>query len=83
MKFTPTKDFWCEELKSQYCAGLTYTVRPANDPALAGDDKLKRRTRENRAKLAELVKAWRAEGKVKAVDSDLPEASMIGAGKVG
>jgi hypothetical protein len=26
MRFTPTQDFWCEELKSQYAKGLTYTV---------------------------------------------------------
>ena len=26
MKFTPTEDFWCEELKSQYVKGLSYTV---------------------------------------------------------
>ena len=26
MKFTPTENFWCEELKSQYVKGLTYTV---------------------------------------------------------
>ena len=26
MRFTPIEDFWCEELKSQYVSGLTYTV---------------------------------------------------------
>ena len=27
MRFRATEDFWCEELKSQYVKGLTYTVR--------------------------------------------------------
>lgn len=31
MKFTALKDFWDEELKSQYCEGLSYTVRPKDD----------------------------------------------------
>ena len=26
VRFTPIEDFWCEELKSQYAKGLTYTV---------------------------------------------------------
>ena len=30
MQFTPKHDFWSEEMKSQYVAGLTYTIRPGN-----------------------------------------------------
>ena len=30
MEFTALKDFFSEELKSQYVAGLSYTVRPAD-----------------------------------------------------
>lgn len=30
MQFTPLEDFFSEELKSQYCVGLSYTVRPGN-----------------------------------------------------
>ena len=26
MRFMANEDFWCEELKSQYVKGLTYTV---------------------------------------------------------
>ena len=28
MQFTPIKDFYSDEFQSQYCAGLSYTVRP-------------------------------------------------------
>lgn len=31
MKFVPTVDFWSDEMKSQYCKGLSYTVRAGND----------------------------------------------------
>lgn len=31
MQFTALQDFWCEELKSQYTKGMTYTVRAGND----------------------------------------------------
>lgn len=32
-KFVPLQDFYSPELKSQYCAGLVYTIRP-QDAAL-------------------------------------------------
>jgi hypothetical protein len=28
--FTPVKDFYSENFRSHYCAGLTYRVRPGN-----------------------------------------------------
>jgi hypothetical protein len=28
MQFTPTRDFWSDELQSQYSVGLSYTVGP-------------------------------------------------------
>jgi hypothetical protein len=31
MQFTPTEDFFSEEMRSQYMKGLTYTVRPGDD----------------------------------------------------
>jgi hypothetical protein len=31
MQFTPLQDFFCEELRSQYCVGLSYTVRQADE----------------------------------------------------
>jgi hypothetical protein len=64
MQFTPVEDFFCKELKSQYCKGLSYTVRPADDPRIAGTDKRSVLTRKNRALLAQLVPQWLAEGKV-------------------
>jgi len=30
VQFTPTKDFYSKETRSQYCAGLTYSVKPGN-----------------------------------------------------
>lgn len=30
MVFTALQDFWSEELQSQYCQHLTYTVRPGD-----------------------------------------------------
>lgn len=30
IQFTPLKDFTSEELRSVYCAGLSYTIRPGN-----------------------------------------------------
>lgn len=34
MDFTATKDFYSEELKSQYTKGLSYTARPENKKLL-------------------------------------------------
>lgn len=34
MQFTPLKDFFSEELKSAYCVGLSYQIRP-DDKKLA------------------------------------------------
>ena len=48
MQFTALVDFWSDETRSQYCAGLSYT---------AHDD-------EAHAKLRELVPQWIAEGKI-------------------
>jgi len=31
MQFTPLKNFFSPELKSEYCLGLSYTVRPGNE----------------------------------------------------
>ena len=62
--FTPVKDFVCEELKSCYCAGLSYTLKDYRDPAIAGDDKRSVLTRTNREKLAKLLPIWLKEGKV-------------------
>jgi len=31
MQFTPLKDFHDADLRSHYCVGLSYTVRPGND----------------------------------------------------
>lgn len=30
VKFTPLSDFYDEDLRSLYCAGLNYSVRPGN-----------------------------------------------------
>lgn len=49
-QFTPLKDFFSPETRSQYVVGLSYSVK--ND----GDHKV----------LAELVPKWIAEGKVRA-----------------
>ena len=35
MQFTPIKDFFSEEFQSQYCAGLSYTVRPEDQKLAA------------------------------------------------
>lgn len=35
LKFTPLVSFYDDDLKSHYCDGLTYTVRPGNE-VLAG-----------------------------------------------
>ncbi len=82
MKFTPTQDFWSDEMKSMYCAGMTYTVRAATDPAVQGEDKKSKHIRAQRAKLAQLVADWRRDGKIKVADSDVPEAAVSGAGEV-
>lgn len=50
MRFTALIDFFSEETRSQYTAGLSYTVRPGHP----GHDKL-----------AALVEIWLAEGKVR------------------
>lgn len=79
MNFTPLADFYCEELKSHYCVGLSYTLKRADDPAIAGPDKRSTRTRQNRATLAKLLPVWLQEGKV---TLGLPVAPVSGAARV-
>ena len=31
MQFTPNQDFHDDDLRSDYCVGYSYTVRPGND----------------------------------------------------
>lgn len=76
------EDFWSPELNSQYSAGMTYTARPASDPAVASEHPDHKKARENRAKLAELLPKWRKEGKVAYATVELPEAEVGGAGTV-
>lgn len=68
MQFTPLKDFFSDELQSQYSVGLSYTVK--DDAA--------------HAKLAALMPKWIAEGKVKAgaPDDKAAAAHFGGAGEV-
>ncbi len=65
MEFTALQDFWCEETKSQYAAGMSYTVRPVSSYPL---DQLSPKTvaqvRARCEALAQLVPQWIAEGKV-------------------
>lgn len=39
MQFTPLEDFHDPDLRSDYCAGLTYTVRPGNTALAAKVEK--------------------------------------------
>jgi hypothetical protein len=68
MQFTPLEDFFSDELQSQYCVGLSYTVK--DDAA--------------HAKLAALVPKWLAEGKVRqgGADDKAIAAHFAGSGKV-
>lgn len=50
MQFTPNKDFFSNELQSQYVVGLSYFVKPDKE----------------HAKLAALLPKWIEEGKVRA-----------------
>ena len=36
IEFTPTEHFWSESMRSQYCTGLKYTIKPGLDK-LAGE----------------------------------------------
>lgn len=92
MQFTALKDFHSPELKSDYVAGLSYTLKPANDPAIADDPakpeahKRNALTRTNRAKLAELLPVWLSEGKVAlgVVSAPIAGAAKVeGTGEVG
>jgi hypothetical protein len=77
MQFTPLKDFLSPELKSAYCKGLSYTARPADDPAVQGPGKRLKKTRENRALLAKLLPQWVAEGKVRYGSPDVPSVGRV------
>lgn len=35
MQFTPLRDFFSEELKSEYCVGLSYRARPEDKKLLS------------------------------------------------
>jgi len=78
--FVALKDFWSDELKSQYVAGLSYTVRePMRD--LEIEDEADDRIFRLRTRLTQLVPQWAAQGKV--ASSGIPAAQVSGVGKVG
>lgn len=86
--FTPLQNFRCDELRSEYCVGLSYTLKPANDPAIADNEAhptgLRKRNalaRKNRAILAEMLPKWLAEGKV-ALGVPTAAAPIHGAAKI-
>jgi hypothetical protein len=80
MQFTPLQDFFCEELRSQYCVGLSYTVRPKPaDPDIPGD----KETPKEQTVLGKLLPKWIAEGKVRLGAPDVPATiTVAGTGKV-
>ncbi|HSW83559.1 MAG TPA: hypothetical protein VLH12_08795 [Usitatibacter sp.] len=66
-QFTPNKDFFSEELQSQYCVGLSYTAKDDAD----------------HAELAELVPKWISRGLVRAgapAAGDIAKHQVSGAG---
>lgn len=71
MQFTPLKDFHSPELKSDYVKGLSYTLRPANQPGISAREKA------GREKLAVLLPKWIAEGKVRYGSPDVPDAGTV------
>lgn len=83
MNFTPTKDFYDEDLRSSYQVGLNYTIRarPANPENL--DDK---GTPIEETQLFKKVQQWLAEGKVRMGTADpvfiAGEAKVAGKGEV-
>ena len=67
MQFTPLVDFYSEEMRSQYCVGLSYFASGS----------------AAHAKLAALLPKWIKEGKVRAGLPDAKtEAHVAGSGKV-
>jgi hypothetical protein len=56
-QFTPREDFFSEDTRSQYCAGLRYTVHEP-DPAVAKDDVQGQALNAMRVKLKGLADAW-------------------------
>ncbi len=61
MQFTPTESFYDADLRSEYVAGLTYTVRPRKpDPKIKDDAG----TPLEETLLFAKVQRWLAEGKV-------------------
>jgi hypothetical protein len=82
VRFIALKDFWSDELNSQYAAGMVYTARPANDQVISSSHPDHVKARANRGKLAELLPVWRKEGKVAYATVDLPEAEVGGVGAV-
>jgi hypothetical protein len=59
MQFTPIKDFFSDELQSQYCVGLSYDAK---------DD-------IPHQKLVALLPKWIAEGKVRAGSPDAADVA--------
>ena len=69
MNFTPLKNFFDEDLRSSYCVGLNYTVRPGDDLlAIKVEEWLK----------ADMVR----EGTASATEPAAGEAKVTGVGKV-
>lgn len=59
MRFVALRDFYCEELGSQYVAGLTYAVRPV--PALSERTGNAMTVPAQASALAQLVPKWLGE----------------------
>lgn len=66
MQFTALKTFFCSETQSEYCEGMSYTVRPfAEVDNPAWDDKTKAQVRGRCEALAKLAPQWLKEGKIR------------------
>lgn len=82
MNFTPLKDFTDEELRSAYCVGLNYTVKPRAPNPSDPDD---HGTPAEKTLLYAKVQQWLKDGKVRLGTADMSpaaEAKVRGAGAV-
>jgi len=66
MQFTALEDFFCPETQSQYCKGLSYTVRPFEEVDRPGwAEKTRAQVRGRCEALAALAPQWLAAGKIR------------------
>jgi hypothetical protein len=71
VQFTPNRDFWDDDLKSQYCVGLSYAVKDYIDPTTG------KVVKAQDCLLFKKLDGWLASGEVRLGGPDVESAHAL------